>query len=168
MSAVNSYLQPVRQTPRLLWLVGVGCCAAAIVVGIQLRLLLLEAGQIKQQVSELQSAPSEQPAPRAEDAVRSEHWSKLQIERRFNWYPLFSALERASDDDIELLDFSPDKLNRHLSLRGEARSMDALVEYLARLSAQPVIGRTYLGYQKVVERGGLKVISFEIKASLQN
>lgn len=109
------------------------------------------------------------PAPARPNRVAVDtqrRWEVLAAERAFAWYPVFRALEQASSPDIELLEFLPDKANRRLALRGEARSMAGLTGYLVALNAQAPLAEVYLAHQKNVSRAGMSIVSFEIRARL--
>lgn len=104
--------------------------------------------------------------PRREDQEQQARWESLRAEQRFSWYPVFRSLERASDENIELLEFVPDKRARQLVLRGEAVDMKALKAYLDRLEQQQGFQDVYLAHQKNKMRGSLRILAFEIRASL--
>ncbi len=93
-------------------------------------------------------------------------WAQLKIEREFPWPPVFLAVERVASPDIELLEFKPDKINRRIALRGEARNRKALIVYLGALAAQTGLSNVYLTHQQTVARDTLETIAFEIKATL--
>lgn len=166
MTALDKYLIPARRQQKRLWILSAACIFIA--VGITRDYIESEgrAVQLEQVAAKLQLPPPAKPRLSKAEVQRYQEWSKLAIERSFNWYPIFKALERASSDDIELLAFEPDKANGQFVLRGEAKSMEALVAYLARLSEQKTIGRAYLTRQQTSERQSLKTLAFEIRASL--
>ena len=94
-------------------------------------------------------------------------WSALKDERAFQWKPLFKAVERAGNEDIELLAFQPDKAGRRILLRGEGKDSLAVVEFIERLSSQNVLGAVHLTRQASLQKGRLNVVAFEIKASIE-
>jgi hypothetical protein len=93
-------------------------------------------------------------------------WTTVKLERDFPWVKVFQAVERASSKDIELLEFQPDKRNRLIVLRGEAKDQTALVSYLESLAMQASLANVHLLHQETVTRNRLETISFEIKATL--
>ncbi|MDN2700408.1 hypothetical protein O0881_00190 [Janthinobacterium sp. SUN100] len=107
------------------------------------------------------SAPV-QPSKAQADVQR--RWDALAAERAFNWYPVFRALEQTTSADIELLEFVPDKPGRRIVLRGEARTSDALISYLGAMAAQGSFDEVYLAHQKRIQRAGMSLISFEVRA----
>lgn len=106
--------------------------------------------------------------PSREEKERAKRWAALQAERAFRWYPVFQGLERASNDDIELLEFAPDKVNRTFVLHGEARDVPALLAYVAQVSAQPAFADVYLAHQKLTRRDALVTQAFEIRGRVRD
>ena len=97
----------------------------------------------------------------------SKHWNDLKRELDFPWLRLFEAVERADNNQIELLDFQPDKLNRIVTLRGKAINTHALIAYLDVLADQPLISQAYLTHQQAFVQDGLDIMDFEIKLTLK-
>lgn len=94
-------------------------------------------------------------------------WNSLRLERSFTWQPLFSALEAASNPDIELLEFRPDKAGCSVILEGEAKDDSSLVAFIEALAAQPVLKNVHLTHKKAKRRDRLSTLSFSIKAAMQ-
>lgn len=113
-----------------------------------------------------QSKAKPQPNLGKNQVEEQKRWASLQLEKSFDWYPVFAALERSSESDIELLEFHPDKAGRRLVLRGEARSLEALADYMQRLSEQRALSAVYLAHEKGMVRGRLTTVSFEIGATI--
>lgn len=93
-------------------------------------------------------------------------WAALKLEREFAWPPLFLAIERAGNADIELLEFHPDKASKRVILRGEARDHKALMTFLEKLESQTILKNVHLTHQENVARERLNTVTFEIKATL--
>jgi len=104
--------------------------------------------------------------PTKAELEETKQWGLLQKERNFTWAPLFSAVEKASSQDIELLEFQPEKANRSLLLRGEARDDAALLEFVDALADQPVLSHVHITHRKIRHRDRLITIIFEIKANI--
>jgi hypothetical protein len=132
----------------------------------QLESLVTETGELQSRVERMRVVLPPKPRIGRAEEERIAEWSKLAVERKFNWYPVFVALEKANSEDIELLEFRPDKASGRMTLRGEARSLQALVAYLKRLAELRPTSRAYLSHQKVASRDGLQVVIFEIQASM--
>jgi hypothetical protein len=123
---------------------------------------------VSQQVDRLRAAAAAPPLaqPSRMDLERNKRWQALREERAFNWAPLFSAIEHAGNEDIELLGFHPDKAALRVALQGEARDKLAVVEFLERLAHQPGLTNVHLTHQKNNLRGRLATVSFDIQATL--
>jgi hypothetical protein len=96
----------------------------------------------------------------------AKQWTQLRLEKDFPWQSVFQAIERTSSQDIELLEFHPDKSNRLIVLSGEARNIDGLLAYLQELSIKTTWTNVHLTHQEKIQHGTLETISFEIKAAL--
>jgi hypothetical protein len=106
------------------------------------------------------------PAARPVSADETKQTEALWEERAFPWEGVFEAIEAAASEDIELLDFSPDKQHKRFVLRGEARDHAALLAYLGALSSQPRLRNVYVSRRNIVERDKLVTIEFELHGGL--
>jgi hypothetical protein len=106
------------------------------------------------------------PAPSHQQVEEQKKWAQLRTERDFPWDNVFHAIEKVATPDIELLEFRPDKLNGQIVLKGEARNLKSLLDYLQALSDKSGWSEVHLAHQQTVQRGALETISFEIKATL--
>jgi hypothetical protein len=168
MSDLSYYLAPRPRGKLVIASAAVALLAAAGILltwNVQVRAHISSAQSLKDRVAASRLVTSVA-KPSREDVEASKRWSALRIERRFSWYPIFRALERASDENVELLEFQPDKAGRRLLLRGEAKDLEALTSYLDRLAEQSATKQSYLAHQKTRMRGAQPVIAFEIRASL--
>ena len=106
------------------------------------------------------------PVPSHQQQDEAKQWSQVRLEKDFPWEKVFRAIERTSSPEVELLEFHPDKLNHVIVLRGEARSVDGLLEYLRVLTAKTGWLDVHLTHQEKVQHGALETVSFEVKATL--
>ncbi|WP_374581711.1 PilN domain-containing protein [Pseudoduganella sp.] len=166
MMVLDRFLAPVPPAAKHMWFVAAICLACASFAAYKCWHAEKAVAHLVQVATALELPPPPKIELSKAELERNQEWNKLAVERRFNWYPVFKALERASSEDVELLAFDPDKANAQLVLRGEAKSVEAVVAYLARLSEQEAIGRVYLTRQRSTMRQSLKTTSFEIRASL--
>ncbi|MBB3121515.1 PilN domain-containing protein [Pseudoduganella violacea] len=119
--------------------------------------------------AERMASRQEKPVVNLPDPAQAEiqkHWRALQAERDFAWYPVFAAVENAVGDDIELMEFEPDKVNLQIALRGYARDSETLQEFIRELVLQPALLDVHLTHQKNVLRSAAKVLHFEVKAEI--
>ena len=81
------------------------------------------------------------------------------------WDALFAAVEAADTRSLALLSLTPNARDRTLRLGGEARTIDAVLAYVDKLAAQPLLGQVHLlGYAPVV-RDGVSVVGFTLAAT---
>jgi len=168
MRAYRKLLKPRRRWIGAVWFAALALLAAALGMAFMATQYLQSASQWEQA---LQEARARRVVPRPVTPSRAaleeqRRWAALANERAFSWYPVFRSLEQANSTDIELLEFVPDKGSRRITLRGEARSLDALTDYVAALQVQPALAEVYLARQKNISRGGMALQSFEIRAAL--
>jgi len=102
----------------------------------------------------------------SKDLEFQKKWAQLSAERDFPWTRLFQAIERSSNKEIELLELAPDKNSRLIILRGEAKNVVALTDFIDRLNNQEGMTSVYLSHQEIIQRERLETISFEVKAKL--
>lgn len=168
MSDLSDFLRPRARASRWLWLLiaamaassaGLGTAACRSRAGLQH--LRTRIGQLEvQQAALLVAKPSRQ------DAELQKRWSALRAEIDFPWQDVFQSLERADSKSIELLEFQPDKRNRTLALRGEARDEGVLIAYLESLAMQTAFVNVHLLHEETAKHDRLQTVAFEIKLTL--
>jgi hypothetical protein len=166
---LSHLLKPRARYPWRLWLLAAALAVMGGLVAADSYLLANEVAADEARYAKLQALSQVKPLQalsraQVEDAKR---WASLRMERQFPWYPIFGALEQTNHPDIELLEFNPDKTNQSVLLRGEARSVDALVDYLRQLSQQPIFAHVHLTQQKNKPRERITTITFEIRATVR-
>ena len=168
MSALHRKLTPWPNHTRVLWCLCAILVAVAVFIGMDAQRLAGEASADRARYERLHklSRPKIQIKPSSKDLEEQKRWDGLRAERAFDWYPVFLGLENSSEADIELLEFEPDKVGRKLVLRGEARNIEALTDYMDRLSAQGVFAQVYLAHEKVKLRGTMPLVVFEIRTTI--
>ncbi len=168
MEDLSRYLHPRVRSARWFWMAAAICALASMWLGVQAYLLHAQATDMQSRVEQLRERRAAQakvrPTPKALE--EQTQWAALKEEQDFPWQRVFKAVERASSKDIELLEFLPDKRNRVIVLRGEARDQPALVFYLDRLAMQAGLRNVHLVHQQQVTRDRLETVSFEMKATL--
>lgn len=81
------------------------------------------------------------------------------------WAELFDTLEAADARGVAVLSLAPNARDHTLRLAGEARGLDELLAYVARLASRPALSQVHLlGYSTVVKEG-VPLISFTLAAS---
>lgn len=164
----SKLLQPRARTDWRLWacIAIVGACAGLAGVYLWKMREQVVANQSRYDTL-LRAARDKRPrAPSTADVEAEKHWSSLANEIRYPWDRVFQAVERADGADIELLELQPDKQAGSITLRGEARSNEALAAYLDRLAMQAVLQNVHLVRHQRAAHDRLEVLEFEIKSAL--
>lgn len=168
---IGNYRQLLRPRARwswAVWLLALALLGGAAWVGVLAVRSAEQAQRWQATQAVVQARLVRRPPPQPSRAAQDERlrWEALAVERAFSWYPVFRALEQASSPEIELLEFLPDKTNRRLTLRGEARTMEGLTAYLTKLGAQAPLTEVYLAKQKNISRAGMSLVAFEVRTRL--
>jgi hypothetical protein len=169
MHKLRRYLNPRPRYRGAVWLAAAGLLAAAGFFASQAWDAHLASARVDEAIAQRRAAlrPKPVPAPTRAELELQRRWASLDSERAFKWYPVFTAIEQASSDKIELLEFAPDKAARRIVLRGEARDLQALFAYVQALSEQPAFRQVYLAQQKSKSMGALTTVAFELRAQLR-
>lgn len=104
--------------------------------------------------------------PNRQEVELQRQWSALLEERTFPWARVFRSVEHASDPEIELLEFRPDRRKGTLVLKGEGRTAESVMRYLERLQEDVTFSSVYLTHTASTGHGPLSFRSFEIKVSM--
>lgn len=169
MSKLSHYLQPPRRRPWWSYAGAVMLAAVSAAAGHyayvtslanDTALAYLDAEQVRRAAA----VPAK---PTRAEVEQKKQWEQLALERDFDWNAIFRALEKANHPDIELLEFHPEKRQGVIILRGEARSVEALSNYLQKIGEQPAFSQLYLTRQDLRSHGQLETLGFEIRGTLR-
>lgn len=162
------YLKPRVRYSTQFCIVAIVLTAIAVFLGVKTYQKNEAATQSALKIEQLQANQKPKLVPKMSRAQEDDvkRWDALKIEREFAWKPLFLALERAGNTNIELLEFHPDKASKRVILRGEAMDHQALMTFLEKLESQTALKNVHLTHQEIVARDRLNTITFEIKATL--
>lgn len=83
------------------------------------------------------------------------------------WAPLIESIENAGTRDIAILQLQPDARQRVLRITAEARSQDAMVDYLKRLTQARGFGEVHLLNHQVREDDPQRPVQFAAQASFR-
>lgn len=79
------------------------------------------------------------------------------------WEALFGGVATAADDTVTLLSFESG--STEISLRGEAKDLSAMTDYVKRLSALPVLADVRLTEQEIARDHPRRPVRFSVHAS---
>jgi Tfp pilus assembly protein PilN len=165
---LQEYLKPAPRRQGWSWVVLAALLCAAAWCAVVAYRQYQELVQQEHEVAQLRRARHVEPppTPTRADVETQRQWDNLRRELDFSWYPIFAALEHASNPNIALLEFIPDKSEGRLVLRGSARNIDELSAYLDALSSEAAFREVYLAHQKKVQQGAVETIAFEVRMRL--
>lgn len=83
---------------------------------------------------------------------------------RADWGAVFQDLDAAEDDRLALLSVEVDGARGGVRLRGEAKSLPAVFDYLARLETSPSLGSVQLANYEMVTVGAVELVQFNAVA----
>jgi len=83
------------------------------------------------------------------------------------WASMIHAVEGAASADVALLQMEPDARERRLRLTAEARSEEAMLEYLRRLGGEKDLADTHLASHQVVAEDPRRPIQFTVMAKFR-
>jgi Tfp pilus assembly protein PilN len=113
-----------------------------------------------------------QPAAlKVSDAQLAGEWQKaLAINQRLGapWQKLLAMLESYVDEPVALLSIDPDLTKKDLLLTGEARNLDALLDYMRFLKRQSMLTNVTLQSHQVNKQDNEKPVRFRISATWEH
>lgn len=169
--ALHIDFQERRETgqPRLGWLVLVlgalllaGACAEYAVVDAELSEAHTRAEQSRHAAKRGAGAVAAE-ARETADALRAANLVRQQLAAP--WGRLFVEVESAAHEDIPLLSLHADPAARALRVSGEARNFTALMAYVRRLEASPVLADVRLAGHEVRQHDPRRPVAFSLSAS---
>lgn len=80
------------------------------------------------------------------------------------WNALFKAVESSGGKDVALLSMEPDMQKGTVKISGEAKDLDALLDYVEKLSARQVFDRVFLQNHKIQQTDPEKPLRFSLLA----
>lgn len=168
MSELVDYLKPSGRHNRVLGLLAVSLLIGSIMLSLSAWEIyrVSEKKQARQQRLLVAQAKKIPPKPTRQEEGEQKRWAELRQERDFNWNHIFIALEKTVTPGIALLEFEPDKRNKIIVLRGEAKDRNSLTSFVANLAQQGSLDKVHLVHQQNLSTDHLETISFEIKAAL--
>jgi hypothetical protein len=163
------YIAPPRRRvwPGLLVL-AISLCLAAVLVTrhreAQLELARLEAaGSL---ISAERRPARAIPKERLDEEVKSAEAVVRQL--TLPWGSLVQAIEQASTREVAVLQLQPDADNRIVRLTAEARSSQAMFEYVRRLGAAKGLADVHVVSHHVQREDPQRPIQFSVQASLRS
>lgn len=150
------------------WLLLGGACA-----GIAVALAFAAANQTLLQVKRQTTELRQESAPRTEQkntmdgtqlAEEITHANTIIRQLNLPWDKLFLALESTANDRVALLAIQPDTRKQLIQLSGEARNLEAVLDYLAQLRSQETLEQIVLTGHEIKLQDPDKPVRFSLSA----
>ncbi len=81
------------------------------------------------------------------------------------WDTLFREIEANTHESVALLSVQPDVQNRVVRIAGEARSLDALLDYIRRLGTTKALTNIFLTGHEIKAQDAQRPVSFSLVAA---
>lgn len=150
------------------WLLLGGACA-----GVAVALSFVEANQAlrqaKQQTIELHQESAPRTGPKStmdvmQLAAEIKHANEIIRQLNQPWDKLFMALESAANNQVALLSIQPDTRKQLIHISGEAKNLEAILDYLAQLRGQETLAQIVLTNHEIKLQDPDKPVRFSLSA----
>lgn len=168
------FIQPHRPAAKAGWVaLAFGVLALAVAVAWQVRYVAPGVTVAEQEARRLQMelATREPAALKLDDTQLAAEWQKaIAINQRLGtpWQKLFAMLESYVDQPVALLSIDPDLGKKDLLLTGEARNLEALLDYVRFLKRQSMLADVTLQSHQVNKQDRDKPVRFRISATWEH
>jgi Tfp pilus assembly protein PilN len=168
------FIRPHRPATRTGWAVlAAGAMALAGMLAWQFAVVEPDNATRQAEVDRLRRelASHEPAALKLSDTQLASEWQKaLAINSRLGtpWQNLFAMLESYVDEPVALLSIDPDIAKKDLLLTGEARNLDAVLDYVRFLKRQPMLSAVTLQSHQINKQDRDKPVRFRISATWEH
>lgn len=97
-------------------------------------------------------------------ALEVKNANKALLQLSLPWERLFQAVESAGSKEVALLALEPDTEKQMVKIRGEAKNIPELLDYIKRLEERDVFGTVYLQSHQVQQQDTDKPVRFALLA----
>jgi Tfp pilus assembly protein PilN len=163
-----SWMRVARRAGVAAWCVGITGVILCVAAGWQMQIESRRLAALEAEQHRLMSERAKRVAPMAvKSAVTDMQASAINgavAQLNLPWPQLLDAVESATPPSIALLSLEPDGKKQMLSGTAEAKSLDAMLDYLAALKQQPFFHALVLSKHEVNERDANRPIRFQFQA----
>ena len=163
------YLAPRRRAP---WL-GIGLLVAALAMAAELfeSYRDTQAELARLELASSMAAPQRRApsAPPSKERLDAQTRNAESVVRQLSlpWAALIQAIEASATRDVAVLQLQPDAETRSVRLTAQARSREAMFDYLRRLAAIPVLADPHVVSHQVQRDDPQRPIQFSVQAGLR-
>lgn len=150
------------------WLLIFGVCAAT-AVGMGYTETKRQLVQSRHDASSLLQADAPPVAEQSDSdktqlAAEIKHAAGIVQQLSLDWNQLFRAVQLSAGAQVALLSIQPDAVKQVIRITGEARDMDAMLEYVTRLRRQHALAQVILTNHEIKAQDPDKPVQFSISA----
>lgn len=161
----------VHRIPRSIWVVGtIGITLGIAAIGMVYELHQQQYNQRQeieqiQRKSQLQRPVQSTLLPAQIGAAQVEAVNSIVDRLNIPWSHVFTAIESATPANIVLLELTPDQKRNAVKGTAEGKTMQEILEYLARLGAQSFFEHVVLVHHEINEQDQNKPVRFQFIAA---
>lgn len=114
-----------------------------------------------------QSVHKEAPLPVVKSQISLEQMQQVQTTvwaLILPWNELLQGIEKSDTQDIALLNFEPNSKKQQVTISGEAKNLQAALNYIQKLEAQSTLDKVYLQKYSIDEANLFKPVKFTLSA----
>ena len=97
-------------------------------------------------------------------AMEMKRASEVAFALKVPWNDLFASVEAANTPDVALLSIESDTGKRQVKISGEAKDLEAMLNYLRFLGAQPKLANAYLQSHQIQQQDPQHPVRFVLGA----
>jgi hypothetical protein len=131
--------------------------------------LLAEIGQVESGIADIEGPGHRldgHGSGQAREVRRQVRQANLVVqEMTIPWDRLFRGLESAEDDEVALLELEPDAAKRTVRISGEAKHLEAMLEYSRRLERTGTLDRVVLLGHEIRIDDAQRPVAFSLSAA---
>lgn len=155
---------PSRRSVLMLILLGLAVCATALKAWLDSATL----ADLQQKLGRMERTATQTRAPLTDAPLLPEPSIKAINEAirhlNFEWHRLFDIMDSHALEDVTLLALEPSDAGKLLKILAEARSLEAMADYLQSLSEDERLNEVVLTHHEVAEQDVNRPIRFSIEA----
>lgn len=129
----------------------------------------LEQNALSSKLSQMnrQSAHKEAPLLVVKSQISPEQMQQVQttvLALILPWNELLQGIEKSDTQDIALLNLEPNSKKQQVTISGEAKNLQAALNYIQKLEAQSMLDKVYLQKYNIDEANLFKPVKFTLSA----
>jgi hypothetical protein len=135
----------------------------------QYRHVVAELAQAEADVRESGTAARKKSTPRTSGDLQKvslevKHANEILLRLKLPWNELFASVESASMSNVALLSIESDTDKGRMKISGEAKDLQAMLDYLRFLGTQPTLAEVYLQNHQVQQQDPQRPVRFVLSA----